>query len=511
MLVLTLWCSTGLPLPAGATLISPWVDLAHSFPSIMNDDSGDYIPSRGFHYRPGLEWPPLPDAGPSIVLEGEEETILLAEQMQMYASNALLSHPMVSPVNQGSLGGLPPLYIVRLQLLRLARSSLTSCLQCAGSAELLQDEIIYIAHKAASPSSYPPSPATLSAYPSQQKHLDADYPPTLVQLQVFDDACHVATTLSITSLAKYMYRGCANFGLWALTAASKKAEREIAEGTGHHHHHHHHSHSHPHSHSSSSTSSPPSRMTPLSASSSTSATSSSSSLATHPVLAALASRDALDANYQQHDLSDDSQSEADSESSCSSLETDDDVGNGTTSGSAPVVCVTGHIPPFEDHMVRQRVSTTGRLRPLEPADALPATTVQPASVGRLHQGPVRKWMAERAKYDDKYRKDLEYYRSIRRMDRDKAEATGFLQGKFEGEQPPLSSLAGWSDEQLALRCGQSVDEIGKKVNMALASWARISQAPDEEMAGGAVKIGEVSHKLDEMQVGKEGEDVKEDK
>lgn len=106
----------------------------------------------------------------------------------MYCGNGLLNHPMVSPVNQGSLGGLPPLYI------------------CAGSAELLRDEIIYIAHKAAAPSLYPPAPAILEAYPSQQQHLDADYPPTLTQLQVFDDGCHVATTLSITALAKFVSR-----------------------------------------------------------------------------------------------------------------------------------------------------------------------------------------------------------------------------------------------------------------------------------------------------------------
>lgn len=37
-----------LPMPAGANLISPWVDLTHSMPSIMGDDRGDYIPSSGF-------------------------------------------------------------------------------------------------------------------------------------------------------------------------------------------------------------------------------------------------------------------------------------------------------------------------------------------------------------------------------------------------------------------------------------------------------------------------------
>jgi acetyl esterase/lipase len=47
-----------LPLPAGAMLISPWVDLLHSFPSIMEDAGGDYVPNHGFHYKPSMAWPP---------------------------------------------------------------------------------------------------------------------------------------------------------------------------------------------------------------------------------------------------------------------------------------------------------------------------------------------------------------------------------------------------------------------------------------------------------------------
>ena len=34
---LTVLRDMGLPLPAGAVLISPWVDLTHSFPSIMSN------------------------------------------------------------------------------------------------------------------------------------------------------------------------------------------------------------------------------------------------------------------------------------------------------------------------------------------------------------------------------------------------------------------------------------------------------------------------------------------
>lgn len=34
----------GIPMPAGAILISPWVDLTHSFPSLGGDGKQDYIP-----------------------------------------------------------------------------------------------------------------------------------------------------------------------------------------------------------------------------------------------------------------------------------------------------------------------------------------------------------------------------------------------------------------------------------------------------------------------------------
>lgn len=48
-----------------------------------------------------------------------------------------LTHPLVSPILQGSLGNLPPLYII------------------TGNDEVLRDEIIYMAHRAAHPRDYP--------------------------------------------------------------------------------------------------------------------------------------------------------------------------------------------------------------------------------------------------------------------------------------------------------------------------------------------------------------------
>lgn len=48
----------GMPLPAGAVLVSPWCDLTHSFPSLEGDAPLDFIPPSGFHHKPSMAWPP---------------------------------------------------------------------------------------------------------------------------------------------------------------------------------------------------------------------------------------------------------------------------------------------------------------------------------------------------------------------------------------------------------------------------------------------------------------------
>lgn len=260
----------GLPLPAGTILISPWVDLTHSFPSVAGDNPLDYIPPYGFHHRPSPSWPPLNDddmltitegtvhgiarkeiisahmeeeavqgfhvdshpdestknktaatcsatsdaAGPStntvpspghnlsIMIDGK--IIEIKDQIQMYASNQLISHPLVSPILQPSLGGLPPVLIL------------------TGGGEMLRDEQIYLAHKMANPEMYPPGDCFLDQAPHDynRKQLKR-WRPTDVQLQVWDDLCHVAPTLSFTRPAKYMYRSIAQFGAWTLAKAQK--------------------------------------------------------------------------------------------------------------------------------------------------------------------------------------------------------------------------------------------------------------------------------------------------
>ncbi len=118
----------------------------------------------------------------------------------MYTTNDMISHPLVSPVMQPTLGGLPPLLIM------------------VGGGEFLRDEQIYLAHKCADPLQYLPAESVLDekAWTAIRR-----FKPTDVQLQVWDDLCHVAPTLSFTRPAKYMFRSIAQFGAWALARAQK--------------------------------------------------------------------------------------------------------------------------------------------------------------------------------------------------------------------------------------------------------------------------------------------------
>lgn len=89
-----------------------------------------------------------------------------------------LTHPLVSPIVQGSLGNLPPLYII------------------AGDGEVLRDEIIHLAHRAAHPAEYPTRVGVLRNGNRQKANAAQFTTPTKVHLQVFDGKCSLDSICS---------------------------------------------------------------------------------------------------------------------------------------------------------------------------------------------------------------------------------------------------------------------------------------------------------------------------
>jgi hypothetical protein len=73
-----------------------------------------------------------------------------------------LTHPLVSPILQGSLGNLPPLYII------------------AGDSEVLKDEVIYVAHRAAFPQEFPTRDGVLRDRRRQKENAEQYQTPTKV-------------------------------------------------------------------------------------------------------------------------------------------------------------------------------------------------------------------------------------------------------------------------------------------------------------------------------------------
>nr|POF18540.1 ab hydrolase superfamily protein c4a8.06c [Quercus suber] len=447
----------GIALPAGTLLLSPWVDLTHSFPSVAGDDSGDYIPSHGFLHRPSMAWPPppndelkkpeapkkvfdrptgavelpanagldlpskqdaadgagdgegmvglektlskaqteqpthlLPGIGENLSITIDDQKIELKEQIQLYAPNDLLSHPFVSPVLQPSLGGLPPMLIQ------------------VGGGELLRDEQIYLAHKAANPSAYPPGSAIMKEYDPTREILNR-YPPTDVQLQVWDDLCHVPHTLSFTRPAKYMYRSVAQFGAWALAHAQNKGI-EIQDD------------------------------------------------------------DAVSIISEGADTADEANAPASkNDSSRKKTNTASKDGEAETSMPNGAVGRAGDpLPPFKDHMVRQRVTRHGVIYPLAVPAELACLHLDPASIGTIKQGPVRKWLAAKKVNDRKFASEKKKVQKKRAKELEK----GY--DKITDENPPATAIVN------RRRNGVAPEQKKRGKSWGLAMWSGWGSSHDEK-------------------------------
>ncbi|KAK4105177.1 alpha/beta-hydrolase [Parathielavia hyrcaniae] len=412
----------GIPLPAGAVLISPWVDLTHSFPSVAGDCPLDYIPPSGFHHKSSEAWPPpdeeeleelkkaamaqkkempgqhgetaeqkgIPTAKDvaeathrlTFLIDGEQ--VEVKEQIQMYTTNELLAHPLVSPIMQPTLGGLPPLLIM------------------VGGGELLRDEQIYLAHKCANPAEYLPPEALMD---EKMKALVDRYRPTDVQLQVWDDLCHVAPTLSFTKPAKFMYR----FSAWALGRA-QKTEVDILNDD---------------------------QISVVSDSASSASDSSSNEVKEEED----SPTDQPPKHHHHH--------------------------HHTSVGKAG-----DPLPPFTNHMIRQRVTRHGAIHPLPPAPSLPGCCMARDLVGVVKVGTVRKWLAHKRRWDARFgpTKARVHRRRLRDV------AVGY-EVFGAGEVPPPSALAG--RRRRVDVGGEKKKKKKREKGLGLSLWALWGSKHDE--------------------------------
>lgn len=158
------------------------------------------------------------------------------------------------------------------------------------------------------------------------------------------------------------------------------------------------------------------------------------------------------------------------------------------------IVVRGSRPGWLDgHMVAERVSTHGRISPME-KDGIPALdpNLRP-QIGRVTgAGPIWTWLDKRAEWDKKYAKELGQFRELRTADRATAEKRGFLTRDLAGEHPPLAALAGLASADLAKRVGKSVDAPTHRESKAVALWAHLAEGPDYEAVRRERRSGEES-------------------
>ena len=204
---------------------------------------------------------------------------------------------------------------------------------------MLRDEQIYLAHKAANPAKYPPSEASLDANP-ETREIVKKYKPTEVQLQVWEDLCHVAPTLSFTRPAKFMFRSIAQFGAWAL-ARSQHTEIDILDDDD---------------------------------------------------VSVISSESEEESLLAKNDLEEQEQSrKAVANGTTERSKATEKVGK-----------AGDPLPHFKNHMIRQKVDRHGNIFRLPPAADLRALQMSVNEIGVIKPGPVRKWMAAKKVWDTKY-------------------------------------------------------------------------------------------------------------
>lgn len=569
---------TGLPMPAGGVLMSPWCDLTHSFPSIHTNTETDVLPPYGLCLqKPSTLWPPpsrevtqivhsrlrkrihqmvrlnggeaddcistadplrrsmagsiasldehdedkpsrmpvnvgttasLPSVdnkeGQTIRLQAKSGELLTVDsQIQLYTQNSLLGHPLVSPA-VSYLGGLPPLMVI------------------AGEKEVLRDEIIYCAHKAAEPSQFPVNDAARAMYPPLAG-IESRHRPTPVHLQVYDDAPHVLPVLfGFTTPAKFCYRAMASFvkhvtgmttpiqpsspGLVASLSQPVLLTPEHEEQV---------------EHTSNSQFLRPLSVNDLDGRRDDPPLSLGPTKSSMPPSDSRASRvsffRAKSAQARSGLLTSsprpgsgkripffDTPSTPEASRQRSGATSSESVVR--HAGEASVYCdPAGHF--WKEGMIRERVSTQGEIRPLERKEELDAFSVPSNMIGVISERALRRYIDGKTHFDDRFRKEIESIEKRRRRnmdlekkefskvilhlrelrdgkDKGKASTTDLSSGSWgwawaldEDEQPPASCIVSRRDTDEARRLARIADQAVLQDDVRLSGnnlWAILS-------------------------------------
>ncbi|KAF9026049.1 alpha/beta-hydrolase [Hymenopellis radicata] len=478
----------GLPAPAGGVLISPWSDLTHSFPSVHLSTDTDVVPPCGMSlWKPSPLWPPpsdemtkrvhsslrarirqtlkmdhhsgdaacmkrassatlksrlpadigatitppsvdSPDYEPLTLQTDSGETLTLIQQGHMYTPNRLLNHPLVSPA-LSYLGGLPPLLFI------------------VSDKEVLRDEILYSAHKAAHPEKYPIQDRIRDMYPVLEG-IESRYQATSVHLQVYDDTAHILPVLfSPTTPAKFCFRAIASFckhvtGFYQQSTSPTTLQVPLSRSRSW-------SFS---SDSNSSTSQPTTQITTSPPSEMTeeerlkSPRIAGETLPEKPTdqrmslrslsqkIAALSRRDASSSPLRSGT---DSMGQKSPEGRNSKTRSKTTLASSERyAGEASVYHEGYESGSWDGKMIRERVSTKGVVRPLEPEDQLAATTYPPELLGTISELLLRRLIDAVQRHEKKFAhaiKDIEKQRrqTIRRAAQDIERNMGLLQSTLQ--------------------------------------------------------------------------------
>jgi hypothetical protein len=144
----------------------------------------------------------------------------------------------------------------------------------------------------------------------------------------------------------------------------------------------------------------------------------------------------------------------------------------------PKITVTGKIPRFEENMIRQRISTKGMIREMEPPEEIPALNIPTNEIGVINAVPTQRWLNAKEKWDRRYAKRKRRIQVLRAKEYVEAQKTGFLGGELAGEVPPPSALAGRPSVQMAMEGHQTVERRRTK-NLAAGVWSRIGWKEDK--------------------------------